>query len=219
MTPATDWFSRLATAAIAVSGCLRGGPFRLRRHPSRSAPRALRRPPWVLVLLALGVSAQAFAAPASENQVKAIFLFNFSQFVSWPTEAFAQPGAPLVIAVLGADPFGEDLDAAVRGERVGDRPLEIRRFRNVAEVKDCQILFIDRSETARLGEIIAALRGRSILTVSDADDAAKRGVIIQFVTDNNRIRLRINAAAARADGLTISSKLLRPAQIVDSGGA
>jgi hypothetical protein len=170
-------------------------------------------------LLALNVTAPAVAASASENQVKAVFLFNFSQFVSWPAEAFAHPEAPLVIAVLGADPFGEDLDAAVRGEHVGDRPLEVRRYRSVADIKDCQILFIDRSEAARLPEIIAALHGRRILTVSDADDAAKRGVIIQFVTDNNRIRLRINASAARADGLTISSKLLRPAQIVDSGGA
>jgi hypothetical protein len=93
----------------------------------------------------------------------------------------------------------------------------VRRFRDVSEIKQCQILFIDRSETAKLAAIAAALRGRSILTVSDADDAANRGIVIQFVTEGNHIRLRINVAAARADGLTISSKLLRPAQIVDSG--
>ncbi len=175
--------------------------------------------PWLLALLAVAVSAEAAMAPASENQVKAVFLFNFSQFVSWPTQAFARPEAPLIIAVLGADPFGEALDAAVRGEHAGDRALEVRRYQNVGDVKDCQILFINRSEAAKLPEILAALRGRSILTVSDADDAAKLGVIIQFVTDNNRIRLRINPTAARAGGLTISSKLLRPAQIVDAGGA
>jgi hypothetical protein len=165
------------------------------------------------------MSANSAPTTASENQVKAVFLFNFSQFVSWPTEAFARPESPLVIAVLGVDQFGENLDAAVRGERVGDRPLEVRRYHSVEEIKDCQILFINRSETARLPEIVAALRGRRILTVSDADDAAKLGVIIQFVTENSRIRLRINPSAARADGLTISSKLLRPAQIVESGGA
>lgn len=174
---------------------------------------------WMLAVPVLGMSADTAPTAVSENQVKAVFLFNFSQFVSWPPEAFERPEAPLVIAVLGADQFGENLDAAVRGERVGDRPLEVRRYRSLADIKDCQILFINRSETARLPEIVAALRGRSILTVSDADDAAKQGVIIQFVTENNRIRLRINASAARADGLTISSKLLRPAQIVDTGGA
>lgn len=185
--------------------------------------RALRRIilllPWLLAVPALGMSTNTAPATVSENQVKAVFLFNFSQFVSWPTEAFERPEAPLVIAVLGVDPFGENLDAAVRGEHVGDRPLEVRRYRSLADIKDCQILFINRSETARLPEIVATLRGRSILTVSDADDAAKLGVIIQFVTENNRIRLRINATAARADGLTISSKLLRPAQIVETGGA
>ena len=175
--------------------------------------------PWLLAVPVLGLCANAAPTTVSEDQVKAVFLFNFSQFVSWPAEAFARPEAPLVIAVLGVDPFGENLDAAVRGEHVGDRPLEVRRYRSLADIKDCQILFINRSETARLPEIVAALRGRNILTVSDADDAAKLGVIIQFVTENNRIRLRINASAARADGLTISSKLLRPAQIVGTGGA
>jgi hypothetical protein len=163
-------------------------------------------------------TAPAAGAPASEYQVKAVFLFNFTQFVSWPPEAFPQPDAPLVIAVLGHDRFGQDLDATVSGERAGNRPLVVRRYRSVSEVKDCQILFIDRSEAAKLPEITAALRGRPILTVSDADDAANRGVIMQFITDDNRIRLRVNVSVARNGGLTISSKLLRPAQIVDAGG-
>jgi hypothetical protein len=85
-------------------------------------------------------------------------------------------------------------------------------------VKQCQLLCSDRSEAAKLSAIAAALRGRSILTVSDADDAANRGVIIQFVNEGNHIRLRINVGVARADGLTISSKLLRPAQLIDAGG-
>jgi uncharacterized protein DUF4154 len=172
----------------------------------------------VLAAIALGLAAPTPAAPATEYQVKAVLLFNFSQFVSWPPAAFTSGDEPLTIAVLGHDPFGADLDAVVSGERVGNRPLVVRRFRDVSEVKQCQILFIDRSETAKLSAIAAALRGRSILTVSDADDAANRGVVIQFVTEGNHIRLRINVAVARADGLTISSKLLRPAQLIDAGG-
>jgi hypothetical protein len=172
----------------------------------------------VLAAIALIAAGPVAAAPASEYQVKAVLLFNFSQFVSWPPTAFTSVDEPLVIAVLGHDPFGADLDAVVSGERVGNRPLVVRRFRDVSEVKQCQILFIHHSEVAKLSAIAAALRGRSILTVSDADDAANRGVVIQFVTEGNHVRLRINVAVARADGLTISSKLLRPAQLIDAGG-
>jgi hypothetical protein len=106
------------------------------------------------------------------------------------------------------------LDEAVRNEQINGHPLTVRRFRNVAEVENCQILFVDRSQVARLGQILAALDHRSTLTVSQADGTAQRGVMIQFATENNRIRLRINVESARASGLTISSKLLRPAEIV-----
>lgn len=152
--------------------------------------------------------------PPSEYQVEAVFVFNFSHFVEWPPRSFAGASDPFVIGILGSDPFGANLDEAVRGEQVNGHPLVVRRFRNIGEVEHCQILFIDRSESGRLGEILAALNGRSTLTVSQAEDAAERGVMIQFANENKRIRLRINVDSARAAGLTISSKLLRPAAIV-----
>ena len=172
----------------------------------------------VLYLLAAAgilVCLNGLAADApTEVQVQAVFLYNFSRFVEWPAQTFSAPGDPFVIGILGSDPFGARLDEAVRNEQINGHPLTVRRFRNVGEVDNCQILFVDRSEVARLGQILAALDHRSTLTVSQADGTAQRGVMIQFATENNRIRLRINVASARASGLTISSKLLRPAEIV-----
>jgi hypothetical protein len=168
-----------------------------------------------VALLAAG-SARAIAGP-SEYQVKAVFLFNFTQFVDWPPQAFPGPDAPFVIGVLGEDPFGPQLDQVVRGEMVNDRPLVIERYRSVAEIRDCNILFIGNTENGHLDEILAALKGRSILTVGDADPRGQRGVMIRLVNENNRIRLRIDVAAAKAGNLTISSKLLRPAEIVGPG--
>ncbi len=169
--------------------------------------------------LSIMVSTQcaALAAPASEYQVKAVFLFNFSQFVSWPAGAFPTAASPIVIGVLGEDPFGGQLDAVVAGERVGGRPLLVRRYRDVSQIGNCQILFIDRSETAKLRDIVRALQGRSILTVSDIDGAAGSGVMIDLVLVGDHIHMRINVAAARASGLALSSQLLRPAQIVGPG--
>jgi YfiR/HmsC-like len=171
----------------------------------------------LISLLVSGLATSA-AETSPEYQVKAVFLFNFAQFVEWPPQSYEDPAAPFVIGVLGTDPFGPALEGAVRGETLNGRSFVIERYRNVAEIRHCQILFISRSEAAHIGEIGAALAGHSILTVSDIEDPTQRGVMIRFVAENNRIRLRINADAAKAAGLSISSKLLRPAELVTSAG-
>ncbi len=155
---------------------------------------------------------------STEYQVKAVFLFNFSHFVEWPPQAFSSPDEPFVIGIVGDNPFGTRLDEAVSGEHIEQHPLLVRHFRNVADIGNCHILYIGSSESGRIREILAALDRRTALTVSDFDGAAERGVMIQFVTENNRVRLRINPESAHTAGLTISSKLLRPAEIVAATG-
>jgi len=160
--------------------------------------------------------ATAQASP-SEYQLKAVFLFHFAQFVEWPEGAFTAPGAPLVIGVLGEDPFGRYLDETVQGETVNGHPLVVRRYRQVDEITTCHILFVNRPAPAGLERVLDSLKGRAILTVGDADRFAGRGGMIRFVTDHNKVRLRINLAVAEAANLKLSSKLLRPAEIVATG--
>jgi hypothetical protein len=168
---------------------------------------------FVVLALLWAAGAQA-AAPSAEYQVKAIFLFNFAQFVEWPPQTLRDPRAPLVIGVLGDDPFGSYLDETVRSEKIGDHPMVVRRYHELAEVTDCQVLFISRSEATQMRQLVAGLKGRSVLTVGDVDDFNRVGGIIRFATEQGRIRLKINVAAAQAAGITISSKLLRSATIV-----
>jgi uncharacterized protein DUF4154 len=156
----------------------------------------------------------AWSAPAAEYQVKAAYLFNFGQFVEWPKNAFPSADAPFVIGILGEDPFGSVLDEVVHGESVAGHPLVIRRFRKAEDIDDCQVLFIGRGEASQLERVLRTLRGRHILTVTDFAGAGSRAAIVVLLTENNRIRMRINVAEARANDLVISSKLLRPAEIV-----
>lgn len=159
--------------------------------------------------------APALATTASEYQVKAVFLFNFSQFVEWSPQVLGAPDSPFAICILGKDRFGSTLEATVRGENVQGRPFVVRRYTKPGDIDpSCHILFISDSEAAQLERIVATLSERPLLTVSDIDGAAEQGAIIQFTNDHNRLRLRINVEAARAAGLVISSKLLRPAEIV-----
>jgi len=169
------------------------------------------------VLVASGLDLPAQTATTKEYQVKAAFVYNFAQFVEWPPEAFPEGQTPLVIGVLGEDPFGAYLDEIVRGEKVNNRPLVVERYRRVEDIKTCHVLFISQSEAGRLEQVLASLRGRNILTVGDAEGFAQRGGMIRFLTEKNRIRFRINVDAAKAANLTISSKLLRLAEIITPG--
>jgi hypothetical protein len=181
---------------------------------------------WQAVVTCLLLSGLAWSAPTAltgttatrEYRVKAVFLFNFTQFVEWPAGTFAHANTPLVIGVLGEDPFGAYLDETVRGETANGRPLIVARYRRVQEIGDCQVLFISRSETDRLEQILASLVGKPVLTVGDVEGFAGRGGMIDLATVVGKTQLRINLQAAMAAQLTLSSKLLRPAKIVDSAG-
>ena len=47
--------------------------------------------------LACAVPKDVSATVASEYQLKAVFLFNFTQFVDWPTEAFPDSSSPVAL--------------------------------------------------------------------------------------------------------------------------
>ena len=151
-----------------------------------------------------------------EYDLKAAFLFNFAQFVEWPPESLHDVNSLFVIGVLGLDPFGKSLDEIVANETVRDRRIVIRRCRTLQEAANCHILFISRSESARLNDILEFLDGKSVLTVSDADGFSVRGGMIHFVVVQNKLQVKINLVAAKAARVTISSKLLRQAEIVDA---
>ena len=130
-----------------------------------------------------------------------------------PKGVCADDRAPLVIGVLGDDPFGPYLDELVRSEKIGGRPLQVRRLHKAEEIPGCHLLFVSHGVT-HFDRIAADLRGQSVLTVGDTDNFNRLGGMVRFVMENGKIRLRINAAAAQDAGLTISSKLLRWATIV-----
>ena len=171
---------------------------------------------WLIIfilLLSNGLQLLAQTSTSPEYQVKAVFLFNFAQFVDWPAKAFPEPQAPMIIGVLGNDPFGAYLDETVRGEKVNGRPLVVQRYRRVGEIKNCHVLFISQSEADRLEQILTSLKGRNILTVGDTDDFTARGGMIRLFNDKNKIRMGINLETVRAANLTISAKLLRVAEL------
>ena len=169
-----------------------------------------------MLLLAGTVFFISAQAPSTrEYQVKAVFLFNFTQFVEWPAAAFSSEQAPLVIGILGKDPFGSFLDETVSGEKINNHPIIIQRYSNIAEIKECHILFLNPESTSTLTELLVKLQGKPVLTVSDNSSFIKAGGMIRFIVNrDSKIEIQINPEPAKAEGLVISSKLLRTSEII-----
>lgn len=161
-----------------------------------------------LIWLLAGRFAHAQQAQPSEYQIKAAFLFNFARFVEWPKSAFATPTSPLVIGILGEDPFRDDLTKTVGNKAVDTHPVVTKEFRSVAEATNCHVLFISTSEKKKLPEILQSLKGTSVLTVAETDGFIEKGGMINFVLEGTKIRFQINKDAAASAGLKISSKLM-----------
>jgi hypothetical protein len=155
----------------------------------------------VLVLLSLAWTMQA-QQEHLEYQVKAAFLFNFLKFVEWPAAA---NDSPLVIGILGHDPFGEVLDDTVSGKIVNGRNVEVRRFARSADVKDCNILFVGRSDFEHMGTPVQP----GLLTVGEAPGFLKSGGVINFYLESNRVHFEIRSDVARLSGLHVSAQLLK----------
>jgi hypothetical protein len=169
-------------------------------------------------LIILLVFCDVFFASAQtstrEYQVKAAFLFNFTQFVEWPAQCFSNPESKAIIGVLGKDPFGTYLEETIAGETINKHPLVIQRFNTVDEITNCHILFINISDKNKLKAILEKLKGKNILTVSDANGFAKLGGMVRLYTKDDKINIQVNLEAAKEENLIISSKLLKLAEII-----
>ena len=151
---------------------------------------------------------------ATEYQIKAAYIYNFAKFVDWPSKAFPNANSPIIIGVLGEDPFGDALEQAVKDKTVNGRKLQVKRFDNVRNVEHCHILFISASEKMRLSKALERAKGLNVLTVSDIGGFARRGGIIGFTTERNKVGFEINVDAAKKAELTVSSQLLKLAKVV-----
>lgn len=178
---------------------------------------------WAVFAL-LGFFQQAVPAAPTKQQIEAAFLYNFAKFVEWPERSFTNAASPVVIGVLGKDPFGKDLEATVGDQLINGRKIKIERYENLAAVGVCHILFIstgeklDTEEKGRLKDTFAKLKDRNILTVGEAgqeaDGFAAAGGIINFRVVESKVNFEINPDAAGRSGLKLSSKLLKLARIV-----
>lgn len=188
-----------------------------REHPGTvSAWKAwgfLRSLVWCALLVALP-SGFAQGDNDGEYRLKLAFLYNFSQFVQWPADAFPDPGAPLTICVAGSNPFQGELEESLRGRTAGGHPIQVRRLKSGDDPRACQMVFVRAGENGLASRILAGLKGSSTLSVGETKGFAERGGIINLTKEENKLRFEVNFGAVSQTRLKISSKLLALAKII-----
>lgn len=155
------------------------------------------------------VAAAATAHPPQslEYAVKANYLVRFTAFVDWPPPALGSAGSPIVICVVGENPFGQSLERSAAGQSVNGRPLSVRHIQQVHARSGCHVVYLARSGSQSVAQALRGLGAAPVLTVTDSRVGASRGVI-HFAVSENRVRFHVDEAQAGASGLSVSSRLL-----------
>jgi hypothetical protein len=144
-------------------------------------------------------------AQADEYRVKAAFIFHFVQLVDWPADA---RGGTFNVCALGEDPFHGELDSALEGKSIGPRTMKVHHITQTEQALDCQVVFVGKNENKRIPALLAELEKTPVMTIGETDDFVRRGGIIGFCFEEDKVRFEINLAAAERARLKISSRLL-----------
>jgi predicted nucleic acid binding AN1-type Zn finger protein len=174
--------------------------------------------PFYIILalcLVTGLTTQVFAEQKSpgEYQVKALFIYNFLNFVDWPADSSIHSSPTINVCIIGDNPFGDALDD-IRNDTVKGRKLTFRFYRPFDEPEGCHLLFIPASEKRHAAHILKSVRDANVLTVGDTEESVRQGAIIGFFIEQKKVRFAINIEAAKWAGLKISAKLLKLAKII-----
>lgn len=172
----------------------------------------------VSLWLGWGPSVAEESPSVSEYQVKATFLVRFGKYVTYPQDAFSDSDSVFNVCILGDDPFQGALDILVKDEKVKDRIVVVNYLRDIENTNKCRTLFVSQSEQKQLIHILAYVKSRPILTVSDMEEFVIRGGMIQFYILDDNVRFFIDPVTAGEAKLIVSSRLLQVAKIIKKGG-
>jgi hypothetical protein len=182
-------------------------------HASASGRSWPRRADLILAVVAWSVltvvpALSADDSTVDEYQVKAAFMLNLARFVQWPTAAFESTTSPLVVCVVGADPFGPALDQSLQGRSVFGHGVRVRRGVDPADNAGCHVLYLPSSEEPRLVDLLSHAKRASLLTVAEIRRFAEQGGIVALLIQDRRVRFEVNVDAAERAGLRIDARVL-----------
>jgi hypothetical protein len=167
----------------------------------------------VIVLLVAMSNGSVAAQSVSGTTLKAAFLYNFAKFADWPADVLA-PGQRLSLCVLGDNAVADALEQTIKGHSTESHELTVQVVGADWPIRSCHLLYVGGLDMKGAIQLVEALKGASVFTVSDCDRFAELGGVAQLILEKDRMRFAINVAAAQRARLQLSSRLLSLAKIV-----
>ncbi|MBN2282105.1 MAG: YfiR family protein [Candidatus Marinimicrobia bacterium] len=148
----------------------------------------------------------------TEEEIKAAYIKNISQFVTWPENKEITPEFHIVI--LGKDDVSRHIELFFKNISINDRPVQTQTVENLSNIKYCDILFINNIDDDQLKSILTKVKSYNALIFSDTKGFAEKGTHINFFLENQKVKFEINLSRAIEDGFFIQSLLLDYAKII-----
>jgi len=146
--------------------------------------------------------------------LKAAFIYNFAKFTRWPENTWKQQNAPLNLCTIGKDELINELKR-LTGKTIKDHPVITQSLQNKQIPDNCHLLYIASSEKNHYKNILESVHNKPILTISEQPHFARSGGMIEFFRKKDQTRFIINLGITRNTGLTVSSRLLNLALVIN----
>lgn len=152
----------------------------------------------------------------TEYELKSAYLFNFAKFVDFPENTFSSPRDPFIIGIYGNEAFLDVMQTIIKGRSVHNRNVIAILVSRPEDITHCQIIFLSKITTNQAFYLLEHIGNKPILTVADnIEDFCQKGGMINFTPQYSQKRFEINPNAAQRASITISSKLLILARIIN----
>jgi hypothetical protein len=138
-------------------------------------------------------------------KMKAVFIYNFTKLIEWP-ESYKQGN--FVIGLLGPASVTDELVSMATTKKAVNQTIEIKKFNSASEITNCHILYVSKSKSSELSQIISKTKGKSTLIVTEENGYAKQGAGISFVVVDNKQKFELNKSIIQERNMMVGSNLM-----------
>ncbi|MGZ8137322.1 MAG: YfiR family protein [Methylococcaceae bacterium] len=172
-----------------------------------------------LLLLSLATAVSFFDSTPADNAqeeytVKSLLSLNFARFTDWPEDIINAQSPSINLCVAGDDLIQQTF-ALIDKKQVGERFLSVIELTGSTDLPPCQLLYISVQDKNLTRKLLSECVTKHILTIGDDDQFIKDGGMVYLQLVDGQIKLNINLNVVKQAGLTISSRVLKLATIIN----
>lgn len=159
----------------------------------------------ILIVSFSTVNGQSSAAKAN-NKIKGIYVYQFAKNVDWPQK---YKTGNFTIGVLGDKGFYEQLKTAYTGKQVGGQKIEVVFYPAIVAVKSPHLLYVSPYNKQTAIALAKKLKKDKTLIIGEEKGLLNNGIIINFLSRDNKLAFEISKSNAKKKELVISQTLTR----------